>query len=82
VRPSTVDADVPPVACAQNVATEEETEMLSGEMAKFQIADRVREADAERRARQTRRSRMADERSFTRRVGRAAIAVVVWPVRH
>ena len=56
--------------------------MLSGEMAKFQIADRVREADAERLARQTRRSRAADERSMTRRVSRAAIAVVLWPVRH
>jgi hypothetical protein len=56
--------------------------MLSGEMAKLQIADRVRDADAERRARQTRRSRMADEHGFTRRVGRAALAVVVWPVRH
>jgi hypothetical protein len=56
--------------------------MLSGEMAKYQIADRVREADAERRARQTRRSRMADERSFGRRVSRAAIAVVLWPVKH
>lgn len=56
--------------------------MLSGEMAKYQIADRIREAEAERRVRMTRRSRMADERSFSRRVGRAAIAAVVWPVRH
>ena len=56
--------------------------MLSGEMAKYQISDRIREAEAERTARLTRRSRMADERSFTRRVGRAAIAAVVWPVRH
>jgi hypothetical protein len=56
--------------------------MLGGEMAKYQIADRVREAEAERRARQTRRSRMADERSLSRRVGRAALAAVMWPVRH
>jgi hypothetical protein len=56
--------------------------MLSGDMARYQIADRVREAEAERRARQTRRSKMADERSFSRRIGRAAIAVVAWPVKH
>jgi hypothetical protein len=56
--------------------------MLSGDMARYQIADRVREAEAERRARQTRRSRTADEHSLVRRVGRAAIAVVAWPIRH
>ncbi len=56
--------------------------MLNGEMAKFQVSDRIREAEAERRARMTRRSRMADERSFARRVSHAAIAAVVWPVRH
>jgi len=56
--------------------------MLNGEMAKYRVADRIHEAEAERRARLTRRSKMADERSFARRVGRAAIAAVVWPVRH
>jgi hypothetical protein len=56
--------------------------MLSGEMAKYQIADRIREAEADRRSRSTRRSRIADERGFTRRVTRAAIAAVVWPVKH
>lgn len=56
--------------------------MLNGEIARYQIADRIREAETERKARLTRRSRMADERSFARRVGHAAIAAVVWPVRH
>ncbi len=56
--------------------------MLSGEMANHRIADLVREAEVERRARGTRRSRAADERTLARRVGRAAIAVVAWPVRH
>lgn len=56
--------------------------MLSGEMAKYEIADRIRDADADRRARLTRRSRIADDRGLTRRIGRAAIAAVVWPVRH
>jgi hypothetical protein len=56
--------------------------MLNGEMAKYQLRDRIREAEAERTSRLTRRSRMADERGYVRRVGRAAIAAVVWPVRH
>jgi hypothetical protein len=61
---------------------EEVARMLNGEMARYQIADRIREAEADRRSRSTRRSRVADERGFTRRVTRAAIAAVVWPVRH
>lgn len=56
--------------------------MLSGEMARLRIADRVREAEAERVARATRRSRVADERSVARRFTRAAIATVLWPVKH
>lgn len=56
--------------------------MLSGDMAKYQIADRIREAESERRSRSTRRSKMADEHGVTRRVTRAAIAAVVWPVKH
>ena len=56
--------------------------MLSGEMAKYQIADRVREAEADRIARATRRSRTAGERTATRRITRAAIAAVLWPVKH
>jgi len=56
--------------------------MLSGEMAKHRIADRVREAEAERIARATRRSRVADERGATRRFARAAFAAVLWPIKH
>jgi len=56
--------------------------MLNGEMARHQIADRVREAEAERFARATRRSRAVDERSTARRFARAAIATVLWPVKH
>ena len=56
--------------------------MVSGEMARLQIADRVREAEAERIARATRRSRAADERSATRRFTRAAIAAILWPTKH
>jgi len=54
----------------------------SGEMARYQIADRHREAEADRLARSTRRSKAADSRSFTRRIGRAALAAATWPVKH
>lgn len=56
--------------------------MLSGEMARYQIADRVREAEAGRIAKTTRRARAADERGVARRVGRAALAAALWPVKH
>jgi hypothetical protein len=56
--------------------------MLSGEMARHQIGDRVREAEAERLARSTRRSKAAESRSVTRRIGRAALAAATWPIRH
>jgi hypothetical protein len=57
-------------------------EMLSGEMARHQIGDRVREAEAERLARSTRRSKAAESRSVTRRIGRAALAGATWPIKH
>ncbi|HEY3213557.1 MAG TPA: hypothetical protein VGL16_10200 [Actinomycetota bacterium] len=57
-------------------------EMLSGEMARYQIGDRVREAEAERLARSTRRSKAAESRSVTRRIGRAALAAATWPIKH
>jgi hypothetical protein len=57
-------------------------EMLSGEMARYQIGDRVREAEAHRLARSTRRSKAAESRSVTRRIGRAALAAATWPIKH
>ena len=56
--------------------------MLSGEMARHQIGDRVREAEAERLARSTHRSKAAESRSVTRRIGRAALAAATWPIKH
>jgi hypothetical protein len=64
------------------VSTEGGPEMLSGEMARHQIGDRVREAEAERLARSTRRSKAAESRSVTRRIGRAALAAATWPIKH
>jgi hypothetical protein len=71
-------ADIP----FAKVPTEGGPEMLSGEMARHQIGDRVREAEAERLARSTRRSKAAESRSVTRRIGRAALAAATWPIKH
>ncbi len=56
--------------------------MLTGEMAKYQIQDRVREAEAFRMSRSTRAGRRGAERSRARRIVSHALAVVLWPVRH
>ena len=39
-------------------------------------------AEADRLARSTRRSKAVEARSFTRRIGRAALAAATWPVKH
>jgi hypothetical protein len=56
--------------------------MLSGEMARYQISDRVREAEADRRARSTRRSKAIESRGVARRIGRATLAAATWPIKH
>jgi hypothetical protein len=56
--------------------------MLSSEMAKFQIEDRVRRANSDRTARATRSVREAEGRSRTRIAMRATLAALLWPVRH
>jgi hypothetical protein len=56
--------------------------MLSGEMARYQIADRVREGDAARVARSTRKAKAMESRGITRRIGRAAVAAATWPIKH
>ena len=58
--------------------------MLNGDpsLALYRMADRLREAEAARLSKATRRARTADERGVTRRVGRAALAVALWPVKH
>jgi len=56
--------------------------MLSGEMARYQIADRVLQADAARMARSTRKGKAMESRGVTRRIGRAALAAATWPIKH
>jgi hypothetical protein len=62
--------------------TQEAMEMLTGEMAKFRIDDRVREAQAARLALSTRAGRAGEARSGVRRVVVAVAAAILWPIRH
>lgn len=55
--------------------------MLSGEMARSQITDRVRDADAFRTARASRGARKASSRSAARRIVQTAAAMVTWPFK-
>jgi hypothetical protein len=57
-------------------------QMLAGDVAHHRVAELMREAEADRIARRTRRSRTADRRGTLRRFSQAAIAAVMWPVRH
>jgi hypothetical protein len=53
--------------------------MLSGDMARSQIADRVREAEAVRLART---ARGAAGGSVLRRSATSIVAILLWPFRH
>jgi hypothetical protein len=80
VRCVTAQSPGPDVACSK--VPEGGAEMLSGEMARYQIADRVREAEAARMARSTRKVKAMESRGITRRIGRAALAAATWPIKH
>jgi len=85
VTDSIRDPDVPFPQVLPEVTTKDPgggTEMLSGEMARHQIADRVREAEAARMARSTRKGKAMESRGITRRIGRAALAAATWPIKH
>lgn len=56
--------------------------MLTGEMAKYRIDDRVREAQADRLAGSTRAGRTADAKSRASRVVSTIAAALLWPIRH
>jgi len=57
--------------------------MLTGEMARLRIDDRIREADAERLARSTRAGRVGEARSGDVRQFTAVLAAaVLWPFKH
>ncbi len=52
------------------------------EMTRGRMDDRLREAESYRRTRQTRSARTAGHSAAFRRVGAAALHVILWPVRH
>jgi hypothetical protein len=56
--------------------------MLTGEMARLRIEDRVRDAESDRMARSTRAGREREARSSGRRVVRTLAAALLWPVKH
>jgi len=56
--------------------------MITEEMARQQIRDRVREADAFRRSRSTRRGRELERRSAARKVYVSFVAALSAPFRH
>ncbi|MEX2406046.1 MAG: hypothetical protein WD834_01805 [Actinomycetota bacterium] len=58
-----------------------DVQILAGELSGHRMHDLVREAEAERLARSTRRARLADRQGASRRFTRAATAAVVWPVK-
>jgi hypothetical protein len=56
--------------------------MITGDMARERIADRVRDADAFRRSRGTRRMMELERRSTARRVYRGFVTILAAPFRH
>ncbi len=56
--------------------------MLSSEIAKERIGDRLREAEATRLARQTRRGRAGASAARSRKVTSGLLAALVWPIKH
>ena len=56
--------------------------MITGDMAREQIRDRVSEADAFRRSRTTRQAQRQDRRAVARKVYSGFVAVLATPFRH
>jgi len=56
--------------------------MNSGDMAREQIRDRVREADAFRRSRTTRTAQRHDRRAVARKAYSGFVAILATPFRH
>ena len=56
--------------------------MITGDMAREQIADRVREADAFRRSRGTRERQQRERRAVARKVYSGLVAALAAPFRH
>jgi hypothetical protein len=56
--------------------------MITGDMAREQIQDRVREADAFRRSRSTRTAQLHARRAVARKIHSGLLAALAAPFRH
>ena len=56
--------------------------MYQREAARYRVEDMVRDAEAYRRSQETRTARSGAQHGALRRMASAAIALVVWPIRH
>lgn len=56
--------------------------MYGSEMAKMRIDDMVRDADAYRLSRGTRKVRAGEMRGTVRRIARSVVTALLWPIRH
>ena len=54
----------------------------NSDLGRFRQADRMREAQAFRRAGQTSAARAAERRSTVRTVLSTAVSLLLWPIRH
>jgi hypothetical protein len=56
--------------------------MITGDMARERIADQVRDADAFRRSRETRRGAQLQRQATARKVYRGFVTILAGPFRH
>jgi hypothetical protein len=54
----------------------------NSDLGRFQQADRLREANAFRRAGETSAARAAERRGTVRKVLGAAVSMLLWPIKH
>jgi hypothetical protein len=60
-----------------------EAEMInSGDLAKYRMADRMREAAAYRQGSETRTGHRVEVGAKLRRVTATAVSMLLWPIRH
>jgi hypothetical protein len=54
----------------------------NSDLGRFQQADRLREAEAFRRAGETSEARAAERRATVRKVLGTAVSLLIWPIKH
>ena len=54
----------------------------TSDMARYQMADRMRQAEAYRLAKEARAGQRSQTRGSVRRVAASALSLLLWPVKH